>query len=122
MKTLPIHFTESGFTHRQLDRCSTAAIYKRFKNPENPHWEVIKVRVQKVNNVVTEEYEVYPGAVDWGAMGLTFSGPSGQEQAFEEYRLIAEGRPGARLNRKPGGQARKCFHDSTTSVPSVFTK
>lgn len=80
MKLLPDSFAKKGFQFRLEFREQNVAIYKRYKNPETPHWEVIIVREQKeramstpLGAVVLPHSELYPSSEQWGRYGWTYT-------------------------------------------------
>lgn len=87
MKPLPEEFKKKGFSHRLERRCKNVAIYKRWKNVETPHWEVVLIRVAPASKFTVDEVkngqirertierpesEVYPSSEQWGSMGFTY--------------------------------------------------
>lgn len=105
MKILPTQFTKNGWEHKQVQREGLLAIYKRWKNPENPHYEVIKIREGKayeLAGVPIPAAEIYPSAEAFGQYGWTFSGKNGWEQACQKYDSLSREGSSARSD-SPGG-------------------
>lgn len=89
MKPLPSSFTKNGFHHALIERSGLLAIYRRWKRPENPHFEVIKIREGRafeMDGKQLEAAEIYPDATKWGKSGWTFSGEDCQSRAFACFR------------------------------------
>lgn len=75
MKTLPIQFTESGWTHNQILREGQFAIYERQKK-DSPasHYEVIRIRSHNgytIGDKFIEPSEIYPSEKKFGVDGFS---------------------------------------------------
>lgn len=89
MKTLAPSFTQKGFHHQQIERDGNLAIFKRWKNPENPHFEVVKIQESKARVIGGREIEAaeyYPGPGQWGKLGWSYSGENALDLAMARFR------------------------------------
>lgn len=76
MKTIPHTFTKNGWHFRQIERIGNLAIFERFKDAANSHFEVVKIRAHngfKIpgTDTMAEPAEIYPSDNAWGRDGFT---------------------------------------------------
>lgn len=78
MKRIETEFTQKGWQHTQIERRSNVAIYKRFKEAVQPHYEVVRIKSHNGFQIpgtdqISEPAEYYPSEKSWGVDGFTFN-------------------------------------------------
>lgn len=95
MKTLETTFKRQGYSHELFRRDGNIAIYRRHKDGQQVHFEVIDIRVSKAGERTVEkdgeevtlkfeESETYPSAESWGEKGWTYMDLADAERKFQE--------------------------------------
>lgn len=75
MKQLDTKFRQKGFTLEQVKREGNMAIYKRWKEGQQPHYELIYITSHngyEIGGNVIPPSEVYPNDNMWGMYGWTY--------------------------------------------------
>lgn len=91
MKTLPLGFDSKGFTHRQIIRDGSVAVYERRRKgaTQVPHYELVRVGSHNGYEVAgrkVEPAETYPSSEQWGSRGFTFNEESKAMARFEALK------------------------------------
>lgn len=88
MKTLPLSWTRSGFTHQVIRREGMVALVRRqHRDVSDLHWEVVKIRVHPerlLQERRIEAGEAYPSSEQWGKRGWTYKSLENARAKFEE--------------------------------------
>lgn len=77
-------FSKRGNSYTQVHRNDDMALYL-VDNEHEWHYEVFRIRVEKPNNFVNDEYEPYPGNECFGAWAWCCSNKKSLEKVLKKH-------------------------------------